>query len=214
MPASFPSHQGIVLPLKIRYPDKFDGTSLCVGSFAPDLAWFVSVFFQNLPDRGFHSVGELIYTVPISLFLVIIFDKVLLPLAASLAKEEHLGMISQLLAFFGIDEYKVLIRKDISLKWLVKATYSVLLGIFSHFLLDLPTHGCIPYLRPFYDGQMPAWFLYECFKLEIPLYRTVEVRNYDVLWFIFSIGFGILALYCMRYVKKHKLLQKWYQAEL
>lgn len=210
MPSSVLSHQGIVLPLKIKYPDKFDGTALCVGSFAPDLAWFGSMFLGRFSDRGFHSIGELIYTVPISILLVILFDKVLLPLAAFFARETHIGMISQLLSFFGIDDYHILREKRVSIKWLVKATYSVLLGIFSHFLLDLPTHGWIPYLRPFYESEMPEWFLHECFKLEIPFYGMVEVTNFNLLWLFFSIGFGILTLYCIRYMKEHQLLLRWY----
>ena len=199
MPSSVLSHQGIVLPLKIRYPDKFDGTALCVGSFVPDLSWFGSMFFGSFPDRGFHSIGELVYTVPISILLVVLFDRVLLPLAAFFAKETRLGMISRLLSFFGIDDYHVLSKKRISIKWGVKATYSVLLGIFSHFLLDLPTHSWIPYLRPFYEGEMPEWFLHE-----YSFFGMAKATNFNLLWFIFSVGFGILALYCMRHMKKHR----------
>ena len=210
MPSSVLSHQGIVLPLKIKCPDRFDGTALCVGSFAPDLAWFASTFLGSFSDRGFHSIGELVYTVPISILLVILFDRVLLPLAAFFARETRLGMISRLLSFLGIDDYQVLRKKRISIKWVVKATYSVLLGIFSHFLLDLPTHGWIPYLRPFYEGEMPRWFLH-VHKLRIPFYGMAEVTNFNLLWFIFSIGFGILALYFMQHMKKHQLLSRWYR---
>jgi hypothetical protein len=211
MPSSVLSHQGIVLPLKIRYPDKFDGTALCVGTFAPDLLGVVPVFFGGFTDRAFHSMGELVYTVPISLLLVLFFDKALLPLVAFFAKEKRLGAISQILSFFGVDEYYVLRRKRISLAWLAKATYSVLIGILSHFLLDLPTHGWISYLRPLFEGEMPQWFVHEYFKLTIPFYNVVEVTNYNILWFVFSVGFGILTLYCMRFMKKHHLLLRWYQ---
>ena len=195
MPSSVLSHQGIVLPLKVRFPDKLDGTALCVGSFAPDLSWFGPTFFGSFPDRGFHSIGELVYTVPISILLVILSDRVLLPLVAFLAKETHLGMISQLLSFFGIDDYHVLRKKRISIKWVVKATYSVLLGIFSHFLLDLPTHGCIPYLRPFYEAEMPEWFLHE-----YSFFGIAEVTNFNLLWFIFSIGFDRSTDFLLRFV--------------
>ena len=103
-----------------------------------DLSWFGPTFFGSFPDRGFHSIGELVYTVPISILLVILFDRALLPLAAFFAGETRLGMISQLLSFFGIDDYHVLRKKRISIRWLVKATYSVLLGIFTDRSID---HG-------------------------------------------------------------------------
>lgn len=206
MPSSILSHQGIVLPLKMKYPGKFDGTALCVGSFAPDLAFYV----RSLPGE-FHSLGGLVYTVPISLVLVILFDKVLLPLVAFLATRRQLSIISPCLAFLSVDDLHILRKKKISPRWFVKATYSVLIGILTHFLLDLPTHGWFPYLRPFYNGKMPEWFLHEYFKLEIPLFRVVEVTSYNILWFLFSIIFGIIALYSMRYIKKHHLLHRWYK---
>ena len=39
MPLTFLAHQSVVLPLKTRWPDRFDGTALVVGSMAPDLAY-------------------------------------------------------------------------------------------------------------------------------------------------------------------------------
>ena len=139
MPSTILSHQGILLPLKIRYPKKFDGTSLCVGSFVSDLPFFLSFFLGSRVNAGnlFHSIGGLVYTVPLSLFLVILFDRVLLPITAYISSESRLGMISYLLAFFGFDDFGVT-KKKLSLVWLLKATFSVLVGILSHFLLDLP----------------------------------------------------------------------------
>jgi len=211
MPSSVLSHQGIVLPLKIKYPRKFDGTALFVGSFAPDLVWLVSYFYENriAPYDVFHSVGGLIYVVPIALVLVVLFDKVFFPAVGFLASKKSLGFFSQWFAFFGIDEYHVQKRKRISPRWLIKATYSVLIGVLSHFLLDLPTHGEIPYLRPFYDGEMPTWFLSEYSKMDLPIYGVVEVTNYNLLWLFFSVALGILSLYQLRYIKKHGLLRKW-----
>jgi hypothetical protein len=39
MPLTFFAHQAFVLPLKWAFPRRFDGTALCVGSMAPDLAY-------------------------------------------------------------------------------------------------------------------------------------------------------------------------------
>jgi len=200
MPSSLLSHQGILLPLWIRYPDKFDVVALCVGSFAPDLAFY-------LPDMAaqLHSLGGLLITVPVGLILVLLFSKVLLPTVATSTANGQFGIISKCLAYFGVDDLQYLKKQKVSFDWLVKATYSVLIGIFSHFLLDLPSHGLIPYLRPFYDGMMPQWFLQEHFKIELP-FRQLELTNYNILWLLLSVILGIATLYCMRYIKKHRLL--------
>jgi hypothetical protein len=84
------------------------------------------------------------------------------------------------------------------------------LGILIHFLLDLPTHGEITYLLPFYDAEMPAWFLQGYGSLNLPFYGVVEVTNYNLLWLLFTLVFGVFALYQLRYIKKHKLMAKWY----
>ena len=106
MPSSILSHQGFVLPLKIKYPEEFDGTALCVGSFAPDLPYILSFFLGSHVNANnlFHSIGGLVYTVPLSLFLVVLFDLVLLPIGAFISSGSRFGMISYLLSFFGFDE--------------------------------------------------------------------------------------------------------------
>lgn len=142
---------------------------------------------------------------------MVLIDKALLPAMATLAKNESLGLLSRGLAFFGVDEYHVLKTKPLSLSWLVKATYSVPVGVMAHFLLDLPAHDSISYLRPFYDGIMPEWFLYKHMRLSLPFYGVILVTNYNIIWFIFSVAFSVLALYCMRYMKKRHMLLKWYQ---
>jgi hypothetical protein len=38
MPVTFPAHQALVLPLKLRWPG-LDGVALCIGSAAPDLSY-------------------------------------------------------------------------------------------------------------------------------------------------------------------------------
>ena len=97
-------------------------------------------------------------------------------------------------------------KENFSLRWLVKATYSVLAGILSHFLLDLPTHRWIPYLSPFYDGEMPGWFLHKYGELNLPFYGTLGLTNYNLLWILFSIGFGMLALHSICQIRKNQLL--------
>ncbi len=39
MPLTFPAHQSVVIPLKQRFPSRFDGLALVVGAGAPDLLY-------------------------------------------------------------------------------------------------------------------------------------------------------------------------------
>ena len=208
MPSTILAHQSIVLPLKNKYPKKFDGTALCVGSFVPDFPFFIRIIGDQ--DYLFHSIGGLLYTVPLSLFSVILLSRVLLPIIAYVSSEGRFGMLSRLLAFFGFDDYGIVKKKRLSLRWLIKATFSVLIGIFSHFLLDLPTHGCVPYLMPFFHWSMPNWFLIEYYRFQFPFFGVFHVTNYNILWISFSIVFSIITLYILRYMKKNRLLSKWY----
>jgi hypothetical protein len=210
MPSSVLSHQAPVLPLKIKWPKKFDGTSLCVGSFAPDFEWFLSLFNIGVAERTFHSIGEMVYIFPLSLVLVVLLDKVLLPAASFFARNNRLGLFSKCLSFFGVDEWHVLKTKKMDARWLVKASYSFVVGVLSHFLLDLPSHGQISYLEPFYSAEMPTWFLHEYARLELPLFGIEKVTIYNLLWLAFTVVFGVVALYQLRYIKKHKLMAKWY----
>ncbi|MEM2144302.1 MAG: DUF4184 family protein, partial [Candidatus Jordarchaeaceae archaeon] len=200
-----------VLPLKIKKPKWFDGTGLVVGSFVPDLKWFLTLLFKDLPIRSLHSIGDTIYMVPFSLVLVVILDKVLFPTASFLASKNRLSLISNCLSYFGVDEWHLQRNKELSVKWFVKTSSSIIIGVLSHFMLDLPTHGQITYLQPFYTAEMPAWFLIEYSKLNLPLLGEWEVTNYNLLWLLFSFMFALLALYQLRYIKKHKLLIKWQQ---
>jgi hypothetical protein len=210
MPSSVLSHQAPALQLKIKWPKKFDGTSLCVGSFAPDFEWILSLFNIGVAERTFHSVGEMVYIFPVSLVLVVLLDKVLLPSASFFARNNRLGLFSKCLSFFGVDEWHVLKTKKMNTRWLVKASYSFVVGVLSHFLLDLPSHGQISYLEPFYSAEMPTWFLHEYARLELPLFGIEKVTIYNLLWLAFTVVFGVVALYQLRYIKKHKLMAKWY----
>jgi len=212
LPSAILSHQAIVLPFKVKWPEKFDGTGLCVGSFVPDLQWFLSPFIAELPSRTFHSLGELVYLVPLSLVFVILLDRVVFPVAAYLAGGNRLGLVSRCLAYFGVDEWYLQKRKKLTARWLVVTSYSVVLGVLTHFLLDLPTHRRITYLLPFYEAEMSAWFLTEYATLNLPLLGAWEVTHYNLLWLLFTVALGPLTLLELRYIKKHGLMLKWNQA--
>lgn len=164
--------------------------------------------------RIFHSLGGIVILLPIAMVFVVLFDKILAPWIAFVARSSHTNVGARLLRYCGMDAFHVLKAKRLTPRWLIRAMYSTIIGILSHFLLDLPTHHWMSYLRPFVDGPMPSWFLYSYGSLNIPLYGIVAVTRARVLQWVFSVGFGLVALYCLRYIKQHQLLNKWYSTRI
>jgi hypothetical protein len=63
MPLTFFAHQAFVLPLKLRWPNRFDATALCIGSMAPDLAYPINPW---LAEHSHKPVG-LFWAIPFTL---------------------------------------------------------------------------------------------------------------------------------------------------
>jgi hypothetical protein len=207
LPSTILSHQSIVLPLKIRYPQTFDGTALCIGSMIPDLDLL-------LPgNRSFHALESLIVLLPLTYVGVILFNALLAPRLASMAQRPHQGRIGQLLAYFGVETWDVLASKRFTARWFIRATYSAVFGILSHFLLDLPTHDWFSYLRPFIDGPMPPWFLYSYGFVNVPFFGSFAISRARILWWGFTIGLGVTTVCWLRYMKKQHMPTKWYQIQ-
>ncbi|MCW4040701.1 MAG: DUF4184 family protein [Candidatus Bathyarchaeota archaeon] len=146
MPSTVLSHQSVVLPLKIWWPRLFDDTALCIGSMMPDLDLLLPGY------RVFHAIDSLVILLPLALVFVLLFDNVLAPRIAVVASRNHKSVVGRFPRYFGMDALAVLQSKRVTPHWLIRALYSVFIGILSHFLLDLPTHRWITYLRPFFDG--------------------------------------------------------------
>lgn len=179
----------------------FDGTALCIGSMIPDLDLLLPGY------RIFHALESLVILLPLALVFVILFDKIFAPRIAGAANSNQRTVFVRLLCYCGVDAFAVLKSKRFTPRWLVRATYSTVIGILSHFLLDLPTHHWISYLRPFFDGPMPSWFLQSYGFVNTPVFGMVAVTRARVLQWVFSVGFGLVALYGLRYMKKHQLLE-------
>ena len=66
MPVTFPAHQGLIVPLKLRWPTAIDGTALCIGAAAPDLAYPLGSWL----NAGSHTLlGLIVWALPVTLGL-------------------------------------------------------------------------------------------------------------------------------------------------
>ena len=207
MPSAIFSHQAPGLVLKIKYPDKFDGTALCISTFIPDLTALVD-FFLPFTLRGIsHSfLGLIYYTIPLTLLLVLLFRKNILPYLSQVAKNE--GRLSKSLNYLGIDAWDKLKNKKYDRKSLVIAIYSAFIGGLTHLLLDLPSHEYIELFFPWVIFQSPKLLLYS-----IGQWQNYNLTIYDLIWIIESLITLVLTVYFLRYIKKNNLIGKWYDED-
>jgi len=213
MPSGVVSHQAPGLLLKVKYPHKFDGTALCLSALVPDLNVLVDPFLPFSIRNITHSfLGLIIYTIPLTIILTILFCTYISPFVANIAKRE--SRIYKPLRFFGIDEWDNLKNKKYNKRFIIIAIYSALLGGLTHIVLDLPAHK---YNVLFFPIIMlsPDILLYSIVDFGLfnlgPIVIDGNLTIYRLIWIIEDTITLVSALYLLRYIKKHNLISKWYK---
>jgi len=213
MPSSIFSHQVPGLLLKIKYPRKFDGTALCISTLVPDFNIFFNPFL-TFDFRNFtHSlIGLLIFTIPLTILLTMLFSRNIGPFIAKIAKKDN--RIYKPLKFYGLDEWEYLKKKNFNKNFFIVAVYSAFIGGLTHLLLDLPAHEYIQIFFPLVL-QSPDFILYSIINYGIinigPIQFEADLTVYQLIWFIETVIMFVIALYLLRYIKKRHLISKWYE---
>lgn len=212
MPSLVLSHQAPALFLKIKYPNKFDGTALCLSTIIPDLDLLIMPFFPLAHRAITHSLlGVLLWTVPLTILITIIFSKYLGSFFATIAKG------NSVLSYFGVDDWDYFQRKRYDRKFYIVATYSAIIGGLTHLLLDLPSHAYIELFFPWIIFQNPNFLLYSIIDfgaIDVGLSQIeYDFTVYQLIWSIETMVTIVMTLYLLRYIKKHNLIPKWYNAQ-
>jgi uncharacterized protein DUF4184 len=142
MPATFPAHPAAVLPLKIRWPRRFDGVALVIGSMAPDLAYPLDGTWWERPHPALpptyqiaHSWwGLLAWCLPVTLVCAYVVRRAAPAIAA------HLPARPRTLA---LQDYGAIGRSRPA--WFI-TVWSALLGAATHLVWDRLADG--PYDLP------------------------------------------------------------------
>jgi len=213
MPSGVLSHQAPGLILKVKYPNKFDGTALCISTLVPDVNVIFDPFLPFTFRNITHSLlGLVLITLPLTLILTMIFCTYIGPFYANLAKRN--GIFAKPLKYFGIDQWDNLKKKKYNRKFFIVASYSALIGGLTHILLDLPAHESMEIFFPIIM-QSPDILLYS-----IKDFGTINIGNtqieadltvYQLIWFIETLITAVIAVYLLRYIKKHNLINIWYK---
>ncbi|MFX1420428.1 MAG: DUF4184 family protein [Promethearchaeota archaeon] len=212
MPSGVISHQSPGLFLKIKFPNKFDGTALCISTLVPDLDILIDYFLPFSFRSITHSLlGLLIYTIPLTILLTILFRTYIGPFVANIAKRDR--KIYQPLRYFGLDDWDKLKEKRYNKRYFIVASYSALIGGLTHILLDVPSHHHIELFFPIVM-QSPDILLYSIvdfgpfFIGPLQFDRNLTVAR--LIWIIEDTILLIISLYLFRYIKKYNLIYKWY----
>jgi Domain of unknown function (DUF4184) len=187
MPMTFPSHQGLILPIVRRWPNSFDALALAVGAAMPDIVDTLLGFSLNGYFK--HSYGH-------SLLGTITLD-----LAGGLLLTWCIAVLARQRAGSADAPYYVRAfvpkaspshdpqrtgRHRLSL-WSV----SVLVGVLSHIGFDLISHDTNLLFYPWYENVhwFPEWWYTIWF--EIPALsafgRTYSVGVFTILWCVLTL---------------------------
>ena len=186
MPVTLFAHQVPAMGLKMARPRWFDGTALCIGSMAPDLAYAVSSYL-HVDTHEWDGCWRLV--LPLALAITLVIRHWTANIAAA-----------QLPDFGGFRfwSWRVVHRRPPA--WWITLT-SCALGVFTHVFLDAFTHPGRPMVRwlGYDDVVVHLWGRSE------PLAGVLQVFGHTVgslvgAWMLFAIG-------------NRLLLERWYGAE-
>ncbi|MCP3934443.1 MAG: DUF4184 family protein [Actinomycetia bacterium] len=126
MPVTFPAHQGLIAPVKLRWPNAIDATALCIGAAAPDLAF---PFGTWLGSQSHTAIGLAVWSIPFTMVAAVVVRW----RAASgiFAAMPDLGPLR-------LKSYRVLGRRR---PRMAATLSSAVLGAGSHVLIDGFTHS-------------------------------------------------------------------------
>ena len=198
MPSPIISHQAPALYLKIKFPKWIDEIAICIGALVPDL-----VLSNELRHVSHSLLGQIYWTVPLTIILSMIFCRYIVSILSNIAKKK--GFIPKILRYFGVDKWGRVKNKRFDKKFFIVAFYSALIGGLTHLLLDFPSH---PYIELFY----PWVILPFCEFLWIPLvdFGFFVLTVFSMIWIVEDIIFFIISLYLFRMIKKKDLIRSWY----
>lgn len=187
MPMTFPAHQGFVAPLWRRWPDRFDMAALCVGAAMPDaIDGLVAIFRGHFGQSIGHSlIGMAVLGIPLGLVLRRFAVRTACNLTP-LQNEGFLAYIWNLGVAALVEEEK---RNQPHKRQTIIMT-SLIIGIFSHLLFDLVSHGHFPWLLPWVPKLklFPDWWYDTWLRIWSPTRPAGrKIGPHAVIWVLLSV---------------------------
>ena len=193
MPLTFPSHQGLILPIVRKWPDIFEALALSVGAAMPDLTDTVLGFSINVYFKQWYG-HSLIGTFSVDLLGGLFITWFIAALATRFFKSEDFPQRLQTIFTQEPSNDDSTAGRIIVLRWRSRLSlwsFSVLVGILSHVGFDLISHDTNLLLYPWYENVRwyPGWWYATWFEIR-PLAmsgHSYSVGIFTVIWCILSI---------------------------
>ena len=187
MPITLLSHQALVLPLKMRWPHRFSGLALCIGSMAPDLEFIGTMRDDWIVSHGI--LAQLWFTVPITIGLVWIICALAMPVLLPYVRDHPSWRWHDLAALETPRGWR---------GW-SSVALSGWIGGLSHVILDGITHGN-------HSGWLVPWF--PILRVPVP-HPGGAVPLHDALQLWLTIALGIASVWMWRSIARARLLWRW-----
>lgn len=187
MPATLLSHQALVLPLKLRWPARFSGIALCIGSMAPDLEFIGRMHDDWLLSHTVAAQGW--FTIPLTMLLVWVTSALLIPALLPYVPDH---------AWWRPHDLAAIRPPRTGRDWL-RVAYSAWLGGMSHVLLDGVTHGN-------HSGWLVPWLRF--LRTPVPHFGG-RVPLHDALQLWCTVLFAVVTLALWRHIVRQRALWEW-----
>lgn len=187
MPVTLLSHQALVIPLKMKWPHRFSGVALCIGSMVPDLE-----FIGRMRDDWEFShtlFAQLWFTLPTTMALVWLSTALVMPRLLPYLRDHPAWRLHDLAA---------LKPPRTARDWTSVAT-SAWIGGMSHIILDGITHGN-------HSGWLVPWLPF--LRQAVP-HIGGPVPLHDALQFWLTIVLAFATARMWRVIAQRRLLWHW-----
>lgn len=193
MPFAFPSHQGLIAPLWRRWPGLFDVPALFIGAAMPDVVDGIIGATRGHLGQG---LGHSLIALPL---LCVPGGLVLWWLARIAGRHLSLCRCDNFLARTwnaGVVSVRVSPVPGTRLRQAVVIGLSMGLGVFSHLLFDLISHGGFVWFYPWMPKTkiFPAWWYVVWTEVSLPGYKQYAIGPHFLVWIFLGV-LGIVLLF-------------------
>jgi hypothetical protein len=185
MPLTFLSHQAVVLPIKIRAPQRSSGTALVLGSISPDVEYFLNGY--PIGTVGHTWTGLFTFCVPVTLALYWVVTRIIAePLAAHLPEGGE----------FHLRDYALVRRQPTEPRYWGIVALSALVGATSHVVLDRLSGGWSSTAATHFG----SWIPYDTLPSN-EAWAIAKITSWVVL--------GAASLLMLRSIGRRRLVRQW-----
>ena len=212
MPLTFPSHQGLILPLARKWPRHFDALALCVGAAMPDVVdGLLGLYRGHLGQWYGHTlVGTVVFCWPGGLIITWLLIVVTRYLSLHFDSMRRILAVLAELAYpyrSKVDDAKTVVIRN----RLVFVSVSIWIGTLSHLLWDFISHGNYLLLYPLHENSQifPSWWYAVWYEIPLPFYKDPYPFGPPVVVWIALTLLGALLFIrpVLRKIKKNASLQ-------